>query len=105
MGGDREGLGRQVGLTSEATALRASARHAPGRATNAAVSVMEIQCTPMPWRECSNSTVAVRRLLRKLQPRLREREPEGLVLGVVHGLRHAQAALRIAAVFVADSHV
>src|SRR5437870_5758257 len=46
-----------------------------------------------------------RRMLGKAQPRLREREPEGLVALVRRRLRHPQAVLRVAAVNVVGTHV
>src|SRR2546430_13035576 len=48
---------------------------------------------------------AARRMLGKAQPRLREREPEGLVALVLCRLRHPQAVLRVVAVNVVGTHV
>src|SRR5262249_15228 len=44
-------------------------------------------------------------MLGKPQPRLRQREPEGLVALVRCRLRHSQAVLRVAAVDVVGTHV
>src|SRR6516165_7287498 len=46
-----------------------------------------------------------RRMLGEAQPRLRQREPEGLVALVRCRLRHSQAVLRVAAVDVVGTHV
>src|SRR5215831_4176360 len=48
---------------------------------------------------------AARRMLGEAQPRLREREPEGLVALVGCRLRQAQAVFRVVAVNVVGTHV
>src|SRR5262245_60785119 len=48
---------------------------------------------------------AARRMLGEAQPRLREREPEGLVVLVNCRLRHPQAVFRVVAVNVVGTHV
>src|SRR5262249_49502680 len=48
---------------------------------------------------------AARRMLGETQPRLREREPEGLVALVHCRLRHPQAVFRVVAVNVVGTHV
>src|SRR6516164_1276859 len=48
---------------------------------------------------------AARRMLGEAQPRLREREPEGLVALVHCRLRHPQAVFRVVAVNVVGTHV
>src|SRR5215471_6149547 len=48
---------------------------------------------------------AARGMLGEAQPRLREREPEGLVARVHCRLRHPQAVFRVVAVNVVGTHV
>src|SRR6516164_3426396 len=48
---------------------------------------------------------AARRMLGEAQPRLREREPEGLVALIECRSRHAQAVFRVVAVNVVGTHV